>query len=163
MLGRLVNFSFWGDDCRSGECWWVVNVAFWNRGWWMSGVVNVWLYTGGGERLGWWTSDFTMGVVNVWGGECLGGERLTIRRLKKSSPSPLWGHRVSVNKQVFWGVVGGRDLIICAQKTVTLWHPSLTEANWIEKKIFCTMPQKHWDTLARCVRKMGRVICIMAE
>ena len=23
-------------------------------------------------------SDFTLGVVNVWGGECLGGERLTI-------------------------------------------------------------------------------------
>ena len=47
-------------------------------GWWMSEVVNVW----GGERLilhwGWWTSDFTLGVVNVWSGECLGGERLTI-------------------------------------------------------------------------------------
>ena len=26
------------------------------------------------------TSDFTLGVVNVWGGECLGGERLTITR-----------------------------------------------------------------------------------
>ena len=25
-------------------------------------------------------SDFTLGVVNVWGGECLGGERLTIRK-----------------------------------------------------------------------------------
>ena len=32
----------------------------------MSGVVNVWFYTGGGERLWWWTSDFTLGVVNVW-------------------------------------------------------------------------------------------------
>ena len=30
--------------------------------------MNVW----GGERLGWWTSDFTQGVVNVWGGERLG-------------------------------------------------------------------------------------------
>ena len=43
-------------------------------GWWTSdftkGMVNVW----GGERLRWWTS----GVVNVWGGERLGGERLTI-------------------------------------------------------------------------------------
>ena len=39
-----------------------------------NGVVKDWFYTGGGERLGWWTS----GVVNVWGGECLGGERLTI-------------------------------------------------------------------------------------
>ena len=26
----------------------------------------------GGDSLGWWTSDFTLGVVNVWGGECLG-------------------------------------------------------------------------------------------
>ena len=38
------------------------------RGWWTSdftkGVVNVW----GGDRLRWWTS----GVVNVWGGERLG-------------------------------------------------------------------------------------------
>ena len=25
-------------------------------------------------------SDFTLGVVNVWGGECLGGERLTIEQ-----------------------------------------------------------------------------------
>ena len=37
-------------------------------------MVNVW----GGERLilhrGWRTSE----VVNVWVGECLGGERLTI-------------------------------------------------------------------------------------
>ena len=32
----------------------------------------------GGDSLGWWTSDFTLGLVNVWGGECLGGERLTI-------------------------------------------------------------------------------------
>ena len=38
----------------------------------MSGVVNVWFYKGGGERLGWWTSGFTKGVVNVWGGEHLG-------------------------------------------------------------------------------------------
>ena len=57
----------------------VVNVWFYKGGgerlrWWTSEVVNVW----GGERLGWWTSDFTQGVVNVWGGECLGGERLTI-------------------------------------------------------------------------------------
>ena len=36
-----------------------------------SGVVNFWFYKGGGERLGWWTSDFTLGVVNIWGGECL--------------------------------------------------------------------------------------------
>ena len=40
----------------------------------MSEVVNFW----DGECLGWWTSDFTLGVVNVWGGERLGGERLTI-------------------------------------------------------------------------------------
>ena len=25
-------------------------------------------------------SDFTLAVVNVWGGECLGGERLTIMK-----------------------------------------------------------------------------------
>ena len=36
-------------------------------GWWISGVVNVWFYKGGGERLRWWTSK----VVNVWGGERL--------------------------------------------------------------------------------------------
>ena len=28
--------------------------------------------------MGWRKTDFTLGVVNVWGGECLGGERLTI-------------------------------------------------------------------------------------
>ena len=48
----------------------VVKVWFYIGGdeclwWWMSEVVNVW----GGERLildwGWWTSDFTLGVVNV--------------------------------------------------------------------------------------------------
>ena len=51
----------------------VVNFWFYKGGgerlgWWTSEVVNVW----GGERLGWWTSDFTQGVVNVWGGERLG-------------------------------------------------------------------------------------------
>ena len=69
----------------------VVNVWFYTGGgerlrWWTSGVVKVWFYTGGGERLGWWTSDFTLGVVNVWGGERLGGERLTIF----SQPPVIW-------------------------------------------------------------------------
>ena len=32
-------------------------------------------------------SDFTLGVVNVWGGECLGGERLTIQLITKKTTS----------------------------------------------------------------------------
>ena len=42
-------------------------------------MVNVW----GGECLGWWTSDFTKGVVNIWG-----GERLI---LQKGWLLALWG------------------------------------------------------------------------
>ena len=31
--------------------------------------------------------------------------------------------------------MGGGDLIICAQKTVNFWQPSLTGANWIKKNL----------------------------
>ena len=59
-----------GGECRG---WWLVNVGGGESpGWWMSHfrikrvvkseVVNVW---------GWWTSDFSKGVVNVWGGKRL--------------------------------------------------------------------------------------------
>ena len=55
--------NVWGGELR---WWWMFEVVnIW--GGWMSEVVNVWFYTGGGERLGWWMSW----VVNVWGGERL--------------------------------------------------------------------------------------------
>ena len=73
-IKEVVNVTFWqrgGESLILHRGWWrsgVVNVWGGERlGWWMSGVVNVWFYTGGGERLGWWMS----GVVNVWGGERL--------------------------------------------------------------------------------------------
>ena len=47
-------------ECSPSSCWWYLKQSnmemILQRGWWMSGVVNVW----GGERLGWWMS----GVVN---------------------------------------------------------------------------------------------------
>ena len=35
-------------------------------GWWMSGVVNVWFYTGGGERPGWWMSRWWTSYNPFW-------------------------------------------------------------------------------------------------
>ena len=45
-----------------GECH-ILAMGWWNTDFTL-GVVNFW----GGDSLGWWTSK----VVNVWGGECLG-------------------------------------------------------------------------------------------
>ena len=97
----------------------------------MSGVVNVWFYKGGGERLRWWTS----GVVNVWGGERLilhwgwwmsevvnvwGGERL---RWWTSEVVNVWGGERLILHRGWWtsGVVnvwGGECL---GGEGLTIW------------------------------------------
>ena len=60
------NMAIGGGEVASykggGECH-ILAMGWWNTDFTL-GVVNFW----GGDSLGWWTSK----VVNVWGGECLG-------------------------------------------------------------------------------------------
>ena len=83
-------------------------------------MVNVW----GGERLGWWRSDFTLGVVNVWGGERLGWWTSEVVNVWGGERLGWWTSDFTQGVVNVWGgeCLGGEGLtIISCQRCQRRW------------------------------------------
>ena len=97
------------------------------------GVMNVWFWVGGDESPRWWMSEFSQGVMNVWGDECRGDECRTIDILKHIFPDSSLRTILQQHVEFFLSQV-----------------PTLERINQNSKQYFLLMICKHPNFRAVC-------------